>query len=77
VSRSAKIGLVLGGYALAAALAAAVVMLHQALAEGGAADASAGMHAFGDALLFLATFALGAVPPTLAGALFLFRARPR
>jgi hypothetical protein len=62
----AKAGLILGGYAVALVLAVAAVTIRVALTGGPEADASSGMHAFGDVLLFVATFGLAALVPTAA-----------
>jgi hypothetical protein len=52
----AKAGIVVGGYvtAILAALCVVTISIHQA--SGFDRDASAGMHAFGDSLLFIAVF---------------------
>ena len=56
---------VAGGYALALAGAAAAVALRQALVDPRDAQASSGMHAFGDLAWFLAVAALLSLAPTL------------
>lgn len=66
---AAKIGWIAGGYAAAVAIAAAAVGIHMA-ATGG--EASGGMQAFGDGMLFLAVFAVAAVAPSGA-VLYLLR----
>lgn len=68
----AKLGLVAAGYVGAFVVAAAVVMLNAAWTSGPDRQASSGMSAFGDGLLFLAVFGVAAVVPTGAG-LFLLR----
>ena len=66
----AKVGLVVGGY-LAALLAAwATVAAYIALTDGPDRQASSGMYAFGDGLLFLALFGVAAVPATGAALYF-------
>lgn len=72
----AKVGLVVAGYAAAAAVAGAAVALHVATTAGPDRQAAGGMYAFGDALLWLGVFAVAAVPPT-AGALFFLRPHGR
>ena len=62
-----------GGYVLALLLAWATVTVHIALTDGPDRQASSGMSAFGDALLFLALFGVAAIPPTGAA---LYFARP-
>lgn len=67
----AKWGIVLGGYALAILIPAGIVWLHVRLTSGPEYDASSGMYAFGDALLFVALFGMLAIIPTGAAAVFL------
>jgi len=62
-----KIGVVLGGYVAAVLAADAAVAVRVAHTSGPDAQASAGMYAFGDGLLFVAVFgALALVPTGLA-----------
>jgi hypothetical protein len=68
-----KVGLVVGGYVVAFLVAGAAVAIHVAATSGPDSQASSGMYAFGDVFLFLAVFAVAAVPST-AAALFLLRA---
>lgn len=63
----------IGGYVLALLLAWVTVTVHIALTDGPDRQASSGMSAFGDALLFLALFGVAAVPVTGAA---LYFARP-
>jgi hypothetical protein len=70
-----RILIVLGGYALAALAAYAVLEIHVAASAGPDRETSAGMYAFGDALLFLAVLGVGAVPPTAAAVRLSFRKR--
>jgi hypothetical protein len=67
-----KAGLVGAGYVAALLIAAAVVAAHIAVTQGPTFQASSGMYAFGDGLLFLAVFGVVAIVPTSA-ALFLLR----
>lgn len=67
----AKWGIVLGGYASAILIPSGIVWLHVVLTSGPEADASSGMYAFGDALLFIALFGMIAIIPTGAAAVFL------
>ena len=69
---AAKFGLVAAGYVGAFVVAAAVATLNAAWTPGPDRQASSGMFAFGDSLLFLAVSGVAAVPPTGAG-LFLLR----
>jgi hypothetical protein len=71
----AKAGLVAIGYIAALAIALLVVSIYVAATSGPDRQGSSGMYAFGDSLLFLATFGLAAVPATGA-ALFFLRPRP-
>src|SRR5882672_8662198 len=68
----AKVGLVVAGYVVAFLVASAVVAIHVATTSGPDPQASSGMYAFGDSVLFLAVFGVAAVPST-AAALFLLR----
>ena len=68
---AAKVGIVVGGYVLAVAVALAAVRIY--IASTGSLDrqVSGGMTAFGDALFFLAVFGVAAIPPTVTALLFL------
>ena len=70
----ARAGWLLTGYLLALLLAVTAVATTRMLAGNPGDAASSGMAAFGDALIFLAVFAIGSIPPTGA-ALFLLRSR--
>ena len=65
-----KIAAVLGGYLLAIAAAWASVAAYNALTNRPDPQASAGMSAFGDAVLFLLVFGLAAMPATAAAVYF-------
>lgn len=67
----AKSALVLAGYLVAFGLAFAVVAAYVAATDSPDAQASSGMHAFGESLLFLAVFGLAAIPATMAALFFL------
>lgn len=67
-----KVAIVVGGYLIAFVMAAAAVALHAALTSQSAAQASAGMAAFGDLVLFVAVFGAVALAPTGAAIFFLF-----
>ena len=68
---SLKVAVVAGGYIAALLVAFAAVALHIATTSGPDAQASSGMYAFGDALLFVAVFAACALVPTGAALFFL------
>ena len=59
-----KVGVVLAGYVAAVLAASAAVAVRVANTSGPDADASAGMYAFGDGLLFIAVFSAVALFPT-------------
>ncbi|HVK56452.1 MAG TPA: hypothetical protein VM532_15675 [Burkholderiales bacterium] len=67
----AKAGLVAAGYIAAFAIASLVVAIYVAATSGSDRQASGGMFAFGDSLLFLVVFGLAAVPATCATLFFL------
>jgi hypothetical protein len=71
MTNALRILLVLAGYGLAIAIAVGTVFLRQSMTP--ADPASAGMSAFGDAILFLLVLAVCAVPPTLLAAYFVYR----
>ena len=65
-----KVAIVAGGYLLAFLLASAAVALHVLLTGESGAQASGGMAAFGDLVLFVVVFGAVALVPT--GAAFFF-----
>lgn len=71
-----KIGLVGAGYVLAFVIASAVVAAYVASASAPDRQLYAAMYSFGDSLLFLAVFAVAAVPASGA-ALYFLRPYPR
>jgi hypothetical protein len=68
---AAKFGLVAAGYVGAFVVAAAVVTLYVNLTASPDRQASSGMYAFGDSLLFLAVLGVASAAPTAAGLFFL------
>jgi len=68
---SFKVGVVAIGYIVAILIAAAAVAIRVANTSGPDAQASSGMYAFGDALLFVAVFGISALVPTAAALFFL------
>lgn len=69
---SLKVALVAGGYIAALLMASVAVGLRMATTSGPDAQASSGMYAFGDALLFVSVFGVCTLVPT-GGALFFLR----
>jgi hypothetical protein len=72
-----KIVIVAGGYLLAFLLACAAVALHLALTGESGAQASGGMAAFGDLVLFVAVFGAVALVPTGLAFYFLLAKKKR
>ena len=73
MSRLAKFGLIIGGYAFACLAAGGVASLNQLFTQDTASQASAGMAAFGDFILFILIFGFLALFPTGIALYFLFR----
>jgi hypothetical protein len=73
MSRLAKLGLVIGGYVVACLIASGVVHVWELFTQGPTAQASSGMYAFGDLLLFIGIFGVLALIPTGLAVFFLFR----
>jgi hypothetical protein len=71
VNRAGKIGTVLIGYVIAILIAGAAVAIQVATTNGPDAQASSGMYAFGDAMLFVAIFGLCSLVPTVMALFFL------
>ena len=61
---AARAGIVVGGYVVAILLALGVVSIYIDLTSGPDREASSGMYAFGDALLFIAVFGVVSIVPT-------------
>ena len=68
-----KVGLVLGGYILACLAAGGAVYVNQLFTPDDVAQASAGMSAFGDLILFVAAFFVLSLMPTGLALFFLFK----
>lgn len=66
-----KIGIVLAGYVIAPLAAFAAIYLRDLATAGTDAQASSGMYAFGDSILFLVVFGVLALAPTALGLYFL------
>lgn len=66
-----KVAVVAGGYGIAFLMASAAVAIRIANTSGPGAQASSGMYAFGDALLFAAVFGVAALVPTGVALFFL------
>jgi hypothetical protein len=73
VSGPAKLGLVIGGYMTACLIAGGVVYIWQLYTRDASVQASAGMYAGGDLLLFMGVFGVFALIPTGLAGYFLFR----
>ena len=73
MSRLVKLALVFGGYVMACLIASGVVYVWQLSTQNAAAQASAGMYAGGDFILFLTTFGFLALAPTGLAVFFLIR----
>lgn len=68
-----KLGLVISGYAGACLLAGGIVYMYQLFSDHAAAQASGGMYAFSDLLLFFGVFGGLALLPTGLALYFLVR----
>ena len=66
-----KVALVVTGYVVAVLVAAGVVAVYVALTDSPDRQASSGMYAFGDSLLFLAVFGVVGAVPTGAALFYL------
>jgi hypothetical protein len=66
-----KVGVVAVGYLAALLIGFAAVAIHLAITSGPDAQASSGMYAFGDVLLFMAVSGVAALVPTGAALFFL------
>lgn len=71
----ARFGIVIGGYVIAIMVAMSVLAAHVSVTSVPDRDASSGMHAFGDALLFIFVFGAASVAPTGLALYFLRAAR--
>jgi hypothetical protein len=71
MSKLAKLSLVIAGYLLACLAAGGAVSIYQRFTQSAAAQASAGMSAFGDLLLFIFLCGVFALFPTGLGLYFL------
>jgi hypothetical protein len=73
LSKLTKLGLVIGGYVLACLVAASVLYIYQLFTQNAAAQASAGMYAFGDLFLFIVVAGFLMLFPTGLALYFLLR----
>lgn len=73
MSTLAKVGLVIGGYVAVCLIASGVVYVWELISQGPIAQASSGMYAFGDLLLFIGVFGVLALIPTGLAVYFLIR----
>jgi hypothetical protein len=72
---SSKVTLAVAGYGVALVIAAVVVSISVAATNGPDRQASSGMFAFGDSILFLGVFAFAAIP-AIGAALYFLRPSP-
>jgi len=73
MSGPAKVGLVIGGYILACLIAIGAVYAYEWSIPAAASQASSGMYAFGDLILFVSLFGFLALFPTSLALYFVFR----
>lgn len=73
MSRLAKLGLVIGGYVAVCLVAYGAVYVNDLFVDPAVLQASSGMSAFGDLLLFVGVFGLLALIPTGFALYFLLR----
>lgn len=73
MNKLAKLSLVIGGYILACLVASGAVYVNQLFTPSAVAQASSGMYAFGDLLLFVGVFGVLALFPTGLALYFLFQ----
>ena len=73
MSNTKKLGLVIGGYVAACLVASGAIYVYQFFTQDAASQASAGMYAFGDLILFMGIFGVLALFPTGLALYFLFR----
>jgi len=64
MNTTVKLSLVIGGYAAACLAATGAVYVYQLFTQNAASQASAGMYAFGDFILFIGIFGVLALFPT-------------
>lgn len=75
MKRSTRVLVVLAGYLLAFLVACGVVYVRQLATSDAIAQASSGMYAFGDVILFGVVFGGLSIPPTMATLYFLRKSR--
>jgi len=73
MSGLAKVGLVIGGYVAACIIAGSIVYIQELSTQTTAAQASSGMYAFGDLILFIGAFVFLALIPTGLAIYFVIR----
>jgi hypothetical protein len=73
MSKLSKVGLVIGGYVLACLIASSAVYVYESSIPAAASQASSGMYAFGDFLLFIGVCGVLALIPTGLAVYFLIR----
>lgn len=73
MSNLTKVGLVIGGYVLACLIAIGVVYIYEWSIPAAASQASSGMYAFGDLILFIGVCGFLALFPTGLALYFVFK----
>lgn len=73
MSKLTKFGLVIGGYVAACLAASGIVYVYQLFTQDASAQASAGMYAFGDLMLFVGVLGVLALFPTGLALYFLLK----
>jgi hypothetical protein len=73
MSRWSKIGLVIGEYILACLIASGVMYIYERFTQDAASQASSGMYAFGDLILFMSVCGFLTLFPTGLALYFLVK----
>ena len=73
MSRWSKVGVVIGGYILACLIASGVIYIYERFTQDAVSQASSGMYAFGDLILFMSVCGFLALFPTGLAIYFLVK----
>jgi len=73
MSRWSKVGVVIGGYILACLIASGVMYIYERFTQDAVSQASSGMYAFGDLILFMSVCGFLALFPTGLAIYFLVK----